>query len=69
LTELPVVLLVMAAERGAIRCSVHAEEALTSFLVDKDMMMEEEEEEEEESPKCGVSTERIVVCVIELSGI
>lgn len=43
---------------------MHAEEALTSFLVDED---EEEEEEEEECPECGVSTERIVVCMIELS--
>lgn len=41
---------------------MHAEEALTSFLVDED-----EEEEEEECPECGVSTERIVVCMIELS--
>lgn len=40
---------------------MHAEEALTSFLVDKD------EEEEEECPDSGVHTERIVVCVIELS--
>lgn len=39
---------------------MHAEEALTSFLVDED-------EEEEECPECGVSTERIVVCMIELS--
>lgn len=41
---------------------MHAEEALTSFLVDKD-----EEEEEEECPDCGVHTERIVVCMIKLS--
>lgn len=40
---------------------MHAEEVLTSFLVDED------EEEEDDCSECGVSTEGIVVCMIELS--
>lgn len=45
---------------------MHAEEALTCFLVDADE--EDEEGSMEECPECGVSVERICgFCMIELS--